>query len=116
MREQKDVKGLYEYIISHLSEKGVADITRLLLNYTKGKTDNEKLYPTSNLELAMRDEIQDILENTEDERLVDMSDKKFDELVDIITYKVVYKNESIWETLNDVVSWELDNELESEND
>lgn len=94
----------------------VESFTNGLLEFMKDKTDNEKLYPTSNLELAMRDEIQDILENTEDERLVDMSDKKFDELVDIITYKVVYKNESIWETLNDVVSWELDNELESEND
>lgn len=114
MKEQKDVKGLYEYIISHLSEKGVKDLIKLLDNYTKGDEDSRYLFPTSILELAIRDEVQCTLENIEDERLVNMSVEKFSDIVDIIAHEIVYKQEDIWGHLNEVISWELEYALNDE--
>lgn len=96
MKEQKDVKGLYEYIISHLSEKGIENLIKLLDNYTKG------------------DEVKNTLENTEDERLVNMSVEKFSDIVDIIAHEIVYKQEDIWGHLNEAISCELEHALNDE--
>lgn len=114
MKEQKDVKGLYEYIISHLSEKGIENLIKLLDNYTKGDEDSRYLFPTSILELAIRDEVQNTLENTEDERLVNMSVEKFSDIVDIIAHEIVYKQEDIWGHLNEAISCELEHALNDE--
>lgn len=112
--EEKDIKGLYEYIISHLSEKGIENLIKLLDNYTKGDEDSRYLFPTSILELAIRDEVQNTLENTEDERLVNMSVEKFSDIVDIIAHEIVYKQEDIWGHLNEVILWELEYALNDE--
>lgn len=116
MREQKDIKGLYDYITTNLSSKGIANITRLLLNYTKGKENKIDYYGTTILELAMREEVKDILCNMENEKLATMSEEEFNEIVLTITYRLVYKNESVWENLSDFVSWEIENILESEEE
>lgn len=112
MREQKDIKMLYDYITTNLSSKGIADITKLLINYTNGKQDREHEYPTSVLELAIRNEVEYRLDSIEDERLVNLSIEKYDELVNIITNAIVYDCDSIWESFSDIVSYELNKALE----
>ena len=114
--ENKDIKCLYDYIINNLSNEGIVNITRLLLNYTKGKENKINYYGTTILELAMREEVKDILSNMENEKLATMSEEKFNDIVLTITYRLVYKNEIVWENLNDFVSWEIEDILESEED
>lgn len=114
--ENKDIKCLYDYIINNLSNEGIVNITRLLLNYTKGKENKIDCFRTTILELAMREEVKDILSNMENEKLATMSEEEFNEIVLTITYRLVYKNESVWENLNDFVSWEVEDILESEEE
>ena len=114
--ENKDIKGLYDYIINNLSNEGIVNITRLLLNYTKGKENKINYYGTTILELAMREEVKDILSNMENEKLANMNEEEFNEIVLTITYRLVYKNESVWEDLSNFVSWEVEDILESEED
>lgn len=114
--ENKDIKGLYDYIINNLSNEGIVNITRLLLNYTKGKENKIDYYGTTILELAMREEVKDILSNMENEKLATMSEEEFNEIVLTITYRLVYKNESVWEDLSNFVSWEVEDILENEED
>ena len=114
--ENKDIKCLYDYIINNLSNEGIVNITRLLLNYTKGKENKIDYYGTTILELAMREEVKDILSNMENEKLATMSEEEFNEIVLTITYRLVYKNESVWENLSDFVSWEIEDILESEEE
>lgn len=114
--ENKDIKGLYDYIINNLSNEGIVNITRLLLNYTNGKENKIDYYGTTILELAMREEVKDVLSNMENEKLATMSEEEFNEIVLTITYRLVYKNESVWEDLSDFVSWEVEDILESEED
>ena len=114
--ENKDIKGLYDYIINNLSNEGIVNITRMLLNYTNGKESKITCFGTTILELAMREEVKDILSNMENEKLATMSEEEFNEIVLTITYRLVYKNESVWENLNDFVSWEVEDILKSEED
>ena len=114
--ENKDIKGLYNYIINNLSNEGIVNITRLLLNYTKGKENKIDYYGTTILEIAMREEVKDILSNMENEKLATMSEEEFNEIVLTITYRLVYKNESVWENLSNFVSWEVEDILESEEE
>ena len=114
--ENKDIKCLYDYIINNLSNEGIVNITRLLLNYTKGKENKIDCYGTTILELAMREEVKDILSNMKNEKLATMSEEEFNEIVLTIAYRLVYKNESVWENLSDFVSWEVEDILESEEE
>ena len=114
--EFKDLTGIYDYIINNLSNEGIVNITRMLLNYTKGKENKIDCFGTDILELAMREEVKYILSNMENEKLATMSKDKFNEIVLTITYRLVYKNESVWETIKDFVSWEVEDILESEVD
>lgn len=114
--ENKDIKCLYDYIINNLSNEGIVNITRLLLNYTKGKENKIDYFGSTILELAMREEVKDILFNMENEKLATMSEEEFNEIVLTITYRLVYKNESVWEDLSNFVSWEVEDILENEED
>lgn len=114
--ENKDIKCLYDYIINNLSNEGIVNITRLLLNYTKGKENKIDYYGTTILELAMREAVKDILYDIENDQLATMSEEKFNEIVATITYRLIYKNESVWENLSDFVSWEIEDILESEEE
>lgn len=111
--ENKDIKGLYDYIINNLSNEGIANITRLLLNYTKGKENKIDYFGTTILDIAMREEVKDILSNMENEKLATMSEEEFNDIVLTITYRLVYKNESAWEDLSIFVRWEVEDILES---
>lgn len=116
MIEEKDLKGLYYYIINNFKKENINILVALLQDYVK---NNNKItfhsYCSTILDIAMREEIKNTLFNTKNEKLTKMRDKEFNEIASIIAYRLIYKNESVWEHINKFISWELDDILESDN-
>ena len=117
MENNKDLKGIYSYIVNNIDDKDIKEFINYLQDYVyNGAMVEFEGYFSSILDIAMREEVKNILANMEDERLVKMSDDKFNELADTIAYRLIYKADNIWEHINEFVSWEIDDILESEEE
>ena len=109
---QKDIIGLFRFIINNYSRESIHDLKELLRGYFEnGTLDKFEGCPTGILELAVRDEIESYLSCTEDERLVKLNEDEWRELILDISYKMVYKEDSLWESFHDYINWELNHYL-----
>lgn len=97
---------LYDYITSSLTSEEVVNITRQLLNYTKGKKEKAKW--GSLLDLALFDEIKLNLENRDE--IINFNDR----FVEKITQAIINRYDEFWENFDNIITYELD--LESEGD
>lgn len=115
--ENKDLKCFYSYILHNIEDKDIKEFISYLQDYVyNGSMVEFEGYCNSFLDIAMREEVRDILSNMEDKRLAKMSDTEFNELADTIAYRLVYKAENVWEHISEFVSWEVDSILESEEE
>lgn len=115
MENNKDLKGIYSYIVNNIDDKDIKEFINYLQDYVyNGAMVEFEGYFSSILDIAMREEVKDILSNMENEKLATMNEEEFNEIVLTITYRLIYKNESVWENLSDFVSWEVEDILESE--
>lgn len=109
---QKDIIGLFRFIVNNYSRESIHDLKELLRGYFEnGTLDKFEGCPTGILELAVRDEVESYLSCTEDERLVKLNEDEWRELILDISYKMVYKEDSLWESFHDYINWELNHYL-----
>lgn len=109
---QKDVVGLFRFIVNNYSREAIHDLKELLRGYFEnGTLDKFEGCPTGILELAVRDEVESYLSCTEDERIVKLNEDEWRELILDISYQMVYKEDSLWESFHDYISWELNHYL-----
>lgn len=109
---QKDIIGLFRFIVNNYSRESIHDLKELLRGYFEnGTLDKFEGCPTGMLELAVRDEVENYLSCTEDERLVKLNEDEWRELILDISYKMVYKEDSLWESFHDYINWELNHYL-----
>lgn len=109
---QKDVVGLFRFIVNNYSREAIHDLKELLRGYFEnGTLDKFEGCPTGILELAVREEVESHLSCTEDERLVKLNEDEWRELILDISYQIVYKEDSLWESFHDYVNWELNHYL-----
>ena len=109
---QKDIIGLFRFIVNNYSRESIHDLEELLRGYFEnGTLDKFEGCPTGMLELAVRDEVENYLSCTEDERLVKLNEDELRELILDISYKMVYKEDSLWESFHDYINWELNHYL-----
>ena len=109
---QKDIIGLFRFIVNNYSRESIHDLKELLRGYFEnGTLDKFEGCPTSMLELAVRYEVENYLRCTEDERLVKLNEDEWRELILDISYKMVYKEDSLWENFHDYINWELNHYL-----
>ena len=88
------------------------DVFQKLRGYFEnGTVDKFEGCPTGILELAIRDEVENYLSCTEDERIVKLNEDELRELILDISYKMVYKEDSLWESFHDYINWELNHYL-----
>lgn len=109
---QKDIIGLFRFIVNNYSDECIHDLKELLRGYFEnGTLDKFEGCPTGILELAVREEVESHLSCTEDERLVKLNEDEWRELILDISYQMVYKEDSLWESFHDYVNWELNHYL-----
>lgn len=109
---QKDIIGLFRFIVNNYSRESIHDLKELLRGYFEnGTLDKFEGYPTGILELAVREEVESHLSCTEDERLVKLNEDEWRELILDISYQMVYKEDSLWESFHDYIDWELNHYL-----
>ena len=109
---QKDIIGLFRFIVNNYSRESIHDLKELLRGYFEnGTLDKFEGCPTGMLELAVRAEVENYLSCTEDERLVKLNEDELRELILDISYKMVYKEDSLWENFHDYINWELNHYL-----
>lgn len=109
---QKDIIGLFRFIVNNYSRGAIHDLKELLRGYFEnGTLDKFEGCPTGILELAVREEVESHLSCTEDERLVKLNEDEWRELILDISYQIVYKEDSLWESFHDYVNWELNHYL-----
>lgn len=109
---QKDIIGLFRFIVNNYSRESIHYLKELLRGYFEnGTLDKFEGCPTGMLELAVRDEVENYLSCTEDERLVKLNEDEWRELILDISYKMVYKEDSLWESFYDYINWELNHYL-----
>lgn len=109
---QKDIIGLFRFIVNNYSRESIHDLKELLRGYFEnGTLDKFEGCPTGILELAVREEVESHLSCTEDERLVKLNEDEWRELILDISYQMVYKEDSLWESFHDYVNWELNHYL-----
>lgn len=109
---QKDIIGLFRFIVNNYSRESIHDLKELLRGYFEnGTLDKFEGCPTGILELAVRDEVESYLSCTEDERLVKLNEDEWRELILDISYEMVYKEDSLWESFHDYINWELNHYL-----
>ena len=109
---QKDIIGLFRFIVNNYSRESIHDLEELLRGYFEnGTLDKFEGCPTGILELAVRDEVESYLSCTEDERLVKLNEDEWRELILDISYQMVYKEDSLWESFHDYINWELNHYL-----
>ena len=109
---QKDVVGLFRFIVNNYSREAIHDLKELLRGYFEnGTLDKFDGCPTGILELAVREEVESYLSCTEDERIVKLNEDEWRELILDISYQMVYKEDSLWESFHDYVNWELNHYL-----
>lgn len=109
---QKDIIGLFRFIVNNYSRESIHYLKELLRGYFEnGTLDKFEGCPTGMLELAVRNEVENYLSCTEDERLVKLNEDEWRELILDISYKMVYKEDSLWENFNDYINWELNHYL-----
>ena len=119
MQNREDIKGLYNYIVNNYEDSDIVSLTRKLINYTKGKEDNDIIFPTTILELAVREEVKYVLMYLKDNRLEVLPSWLNKKITNKIAYEIVYKNESLWENFNELVLNELESiliEIESKSE
>ena len=109
---QKDIIGLFRFIVNNYSRESIHDLKELLRGYFEnGTLDKFEGCPTGMLELAVRYEVENYLSCTEDERIVKLNEDELRELILDISYKMVYKEDSLWESSHDYINWELNHYL-----
>ena len=109
---QKDIIGLFRFIVNNYSRESIHDLKELLRGYFEnGTLDKFEGCPTGMLELAVRAEVENYLSCTEDERIVKLNEDELRELILDISYKMVYKEDSLWESFHDYINWELNHYL-----
>lgn len=109
---QKDIIGLFRFIVNNYSRESIHDLEELLRGYFEnGTLDKFEGCPTGILELAVRNEVENYLSCTEDERIVKLNEDELRELILDISYKMVYKEDSLWESFHDYINWELNHYL-----
>ena len=109
---QKDIIGLFRFIVNNYSRESIHDLEELLRGYFEnGTLDKFEGCATGMLELAVRAEVENYLSCTEDERIVKLNEDELRELILDISYKMVYKEDSLWESFHDYINWELNHYL-----
>ena len=109
---QKDIIGLFRFIVNNYSRESIHDLKELLRGYFEnGTLDKFEGCPTGILELAVREEVESYLSCTEDKRLVKLNEDEWRELILDISYEMVYKEDSLWESFHDYINWELNHYL-----
>lgn len=109
---QKDIIGLFRFIVNNYSRESIHDLKELLRGYFEnGTLDKFEGCPTGILELAVREEVESYLSCTEDERLVKLNEDEWRELILDISYQMVYKEDSLWESFHEYINWELNHYL-----
>lgn len=119
--KNKDLQGLYEYIVnSNASNEEVKEFTECLQKYLEnGNTFKFKDRGTHILNVALTEEVKNILSNMEDERLVNLSEDKFDYVANGIAYELVYYADNVWEHIDSFVDYVKEDylrDLESESE
>lgn len=118
--KNKDLQGLYEYIVNNVNDKDIKEFITYLQDYVyNGSVVDFESRGTHILDVAMTEEVKDILSNMEDERLTNLNEDQFDYVANGIAYELVNYNDNIWEHINDFVNYTKEDylrDLESESD
>lgn len=119
--KNKDLQGLYAYIVnSNVSNEEIKEFIKYLQKYLEnGNKFKFKERGTHILNVALTDEVKNILSNIEDERLINLSEDKFDYIANGIAYELVCYADNIWEHIDDFVNYtkeEYLRDLESEEE
>lgn len=118
--KNKDLQGLYEYIINNVNDKDIKEFITYLQDYVyNGSVVDFESRGTHILNVAMTEEVKDILSNMEDERLTNLTEDQFDYVANGIAYELVYYADNIWEHIDDFVNYTKEDylrDLESESD
>lgn len=109
---QKDIIGLFRFIVNNYSRECVHDLKELLRDYFEnGTLDKFEGCPSNILELGIRNEVESYLSCTEDERIIKLKEDEWRKLILDISYQIVYKEDSLWESFHDYIGWELNHYL-----
>ena len=117
--KNKDLQGLYEYIVNNVNDKDIKEFITYLQDYVyNGSVVDFESCGNHILDIALTREVKYILTDMGNERIDKLSEDKLDYVASGIAYEIVHYNDSIWEHIDSFVDYVKEDylrDLESES-